>query len=352
MRNAAHMYKLKPVFKERIWGGRQLETLFHLSLPEGKIGECWAVSAHPSGMTTFENGPYEGQTLADLWDAHRLELFGPYPFATFPLHIKLLDARAYLSVQVHPNDEQAQRLEQEEFGKEECWYVLDAEPNAEIIVGHTFRTKQEVYTCVQRKEWATRLKTQAVKKGDFIYIPSGTVHALGPGVVLLEIQQTSDRTYRLYDFDRVDDTGRLRELHIEKAVDVMNIPDRRTDELVRTDLKNALTTELISKPSFKIMRHQVSGVPAILEQSETFRLISVVSGEGFVQGEDGVQTIRAGDHYFVPKGKGPHLFTGKVEIVTSEVPVPTTHRVNTVYQVETAQDKHRRVSNRLNTEPR
>ncbi|MFY7869088.1 MAG: class I mannose-6-phosphate isomerase, partial [Exiguobacterium sp.] len=212
--------------------------------------------------------------------------------------------------------------------------------------------KQEVYTCVQQKEWATRLKTQPVKKGDFIYIPSGTVHALGPGVVLLEIQQTSDRTYRLYDFDRVDDTGNLRELHIEKAVEVMNIPDRRTEELIRTDLDSGLTTELISKPSFTIMRHQVDGTPAILERAETFRLISVASGEGFVQDEDGTQAIRAGEHYFIPKGKGPHLFTGKVEIVTSEVPVPTTQRINTVYQVEKAQDKHRQVSSRLNTEPR
>ncbi|QLQ23301.1 MAG: hypothetical protein HZT42_15140 [Paracoccaceae bacterium] len=141
------------------------------------------------------------------------------------------------------------------------------------------------------------------KKGDFIYIPSGTVHALGPGVVLLEIQQTSDRTYRLYDFDRVDDTGNLRELHIEKAVEVMNIPDRRTEELIRTDLDSGLTTELISKPSFTIMRHQVDGTPAILERAETFRLISVVSGEGFVQDEDGTQAIRAGEHYFIPKEK-------------------------------------------------
>ncbi|TCI21398.1 type I phosphomannose isomerase catalytic subunit [Exiguobacterium sp. SL-9] len=345
------MYKLKPVFKHRIWGGRQLETLFDFELPPGDIGECWGVSAHPNGMTVFEDGPYIGQTLAHLWETERLALFGHYPFETFPLHIKLLDARSYLSVQVHPNDEQAQKLEQEEFGKDECWYIVDAEPGAEIIIGHTFRMRQEVYTCVDNKEWATRLKKRSVKKGDFIYIPSGTVHALGPGIVLLEIQQTSDRTYRLYDFERTDDAGMLRELHIDKAIEVMTIPELQTRDLIQTNLPAERMTELISKPAFTIRRYQVDGASFALEQSETFQLLSVLSGHGYVHSKEGGRKIQAGEHYFIPKGKGPHSITGQVEVITSEIPVPTTHRVTTVYPAGVAQRKRHQVSASPNVAP-
>ena len=313
------MYAIQPVFKERIWGGRRLEALFQFDLPEGQIGECWTVSAHASGRTHFLDGPYQGKTLDELWSTNRTELFGDYLLDAFPLHVKLLDSLAYLSVQVHPNDEEARRLEGEPYGKNECWYILEATPDAEIILGHNLKTRDDLFRCAQEKDWNTSLRHQRVKKGEFYYIPSGTIHALGPGIVLLEIQQMSDRTYRLYDYDRLGDDGKPRELHVEKAIAVTTIPDEPwTNQLETIEKEGGVMTKLLQVPSFTVIRHEVTGC-YVLRDHSVFRLLTVIEGEGEArQGEQHIH-LRKGSQFFLPRHAGDFEMTGPVTFVTSEV---------------------------------
>ena len=214
---------LKPYFQEKMWGGKRLKTEFGYEIPSDTTGECWAISAHPHGPAVVENGPYQGLNLAELWQQHR-EVFGNAKGDVFPLLTKILDARDDLSVQVHPDDAYALKHEGE-LGKTECWYVLAADEGAEMIYGHHAQTKAELKQLIEAGDWQHLLRRVPVKAGDFLYVPSGTVHAIGKGIMVLETQQSSDTTYRLYDFDRVDKkTGQKRELHLQQSIDVINVP--------------------------------------------------------------------------------------------------------------------------------
>ena len=207
---------MKPVFQEKIWGGSRLHSVFGFDLPNDKIGEDWAISAHPHGVSVIENGPFKGKTLADLWRDHQ-ELFGHSEAPVFPLLIKILDAEDDLSVQVHPDD--AYGMEHEgELGKTECWYIIDAEPGAEIIYGHHAQTKEELKAMIEDGRWDDLLTKVPVKKGDFFYV---------------ETQQSSDTTYRVYDYDRTDDQGKTRELHIQQSVDVTTVPAKAPELSIR-----------------------------------------------------------------------------------------------------------------------
>jgi len=213
---------LKPVFQEKIWGGSRLRSVFGFDIPNDKIGEDWAISAHPHGVSVVENGEYQGQKLDELWQNHK-ELFGNPTEPVFPLLIKILDAEDELSVQVHPDDAYGMKHEGE-LGKTECWYIIDAEPGAEIIYGHHAKTREELAEMIQEGRWDDLLKKVPVKKGDFFYVPSGTIHAIGKGIMSLETQQSSDKTYRVYDNDSKDANGNTRELHIQQLIDVTTVP--------------------------------------------------------------------------------------------------------------------------------
>ena len=162
---------LKPVFQEKIWGGSRLKSVFGFDIPNDKIGEDWAISAHPHGVSVVENGEFKGQKLDDLWKEHK-ELFGHPTEPVFPLLIKILDAEDELSVQVHPDDAYGMKHEGE-LGKTECWYIIDAEPGAEIIYGHHAKTREELAEMIKEGRWDDLLKKVPVKKGDFFYVPSG-----------------------------------------------------------------------------------------------------------------------------------------------------------------------------------
>ncbi|HBL2888767.1 TPA: class I mannose-6-phosphate isomerase, partial [Enterococcus faecium] len=219
---------LKPVFQEKIWGGSRLRSVFGFDIPNDKIGEDWAISAHPHGVSVVENGEFKGKRLDELWSEHK-ELFGHPSEPVFPLLIKILDAEDDLSVQVHPDDAYGMKHEGE-LGKTECWYIIDAEPGAEIIYGHHAKTREELAEMIKDGRWDGLLKKVPVKKGDFFYVPSGTIHAIGKGIMILETQQSSDTTYRVYDYDRKDAQGQTRELHIQQSIDVTTVP-AKTPEL-------------------------------------------------------------------------------------------------------------------------
>ena len=199
---------LEPVFAERIWGGRNLEK-FNYAIPEGNIGEVWVIAAHENGSSLIKNGELKGLTLKEAYEK-RPELFTKKKYDKFPLLVKILDASDYLSVQVHPEDDYARVNENGELGKTECWYVLDAKENAELIYGHTAKTKEEFNRSIDEEKWDDLFIREKVKKGDFFYIPAGTLHAIGAGNLIYEVQQNSDTTYRVYDYDRTDKDGNKR----------------------------------------------------------------------------------------------------------------------------------------------
>jgi len=196
---------LEPVFCERIWGGCNLKK-FDFSIPQGNIGEAWVIAAHDNGSSKIINGQLEGLTLKEAYEKQPT-LFTEKVYDKFPLLIKILDASDNLSVQVHPEDDYARENENGELGKTECWYVLDAKEGAKLVYGHTAKTKEEFNDKINDEQWQELFIEEEVKAGDFFYIPAGTLHAIGEGILIYEVQQNSDTTYRVYDYDRVDKDG-------------------------------------------------------------------------------------------------------------------------------------------------
>ena len=215
-----------PIFMERIWGGRKLESRFGKKLPPGKrIGESWEIVDRPEAQSVVANAPLKGQTLHELWSQHRQEIFGDAPAAPrFPLLIKLLDAEEKLSLQVHPPEKIAAKVGGEP--KTESWYVAGAEPNAEIFVGFKGATsRNEFEKSLRAGSVADHVRSLRVKAGDAMFLPAGRFHGIGGGNLLVEIQQNSDTTYRVFDWKRVDVSGKPRPLHVDQALECIDFND-------------------------------------------------------------------------------------------------------------------------------
>ena len=212
---------------ERIWGGRKLAELFGKNVPPNKrIGESWEVVDRPEAQSVVVNGPLKGATLHELWSQHRIDIFGLVPDAPrFPLLIKLLDAQEKLSLQVHPPGKIAAKLGGEP--KTECWYVASAESGAELLVGFSRRiTREEFEKSLRAGSASNEVHTIEVKTGDAMFLPAGRFHAVGAGNVLVEIQQNSDTTYRVFDWNRIDQsTGKPRQLHVDQALESIDFND-------------------------------------------------------------------------------------------------------------------------------
>ena len=213
--------KLKPLFYDKVWGGSKLKNDLGYDC-SSKTGEAWGISAHKNGSSIITNDKYKGKTLRELYYTKK-ELFGNYPSEEFPILIKVIDANNDLSIQVHPDDQYAKKYENS-FGKTECWYILDTEKNTDIIIGHKAKDIEELKSYINNNDFESVLNKFQIQKGDQFNIYSGTIHAICKGTLLLEIQQSSDITYRIYDYKRLDN-GKLRELHIDKALDVIKFPD-------------------------------------------------------------------------------------------------------------------------------
>lgn len=309
---------LEPVFKERIWGGTKLRDLFGYNIPNDRTGECWAVSAHPNGQSVVRDGALKGKTLGELWTNHP-ELFGKAADRSdvFPLLTKVLDASHDLSVQVHPDDAYAGKHENGELGKTECWYILDAEPGAEIIFGHNAKTREELSQMIADGRWDDLLCRVSVKPGDFFYVPSGTIHALGAGIVVLETQQSSDTTYRVYDYDRTDDSGNKRELHLDKAIAVTTVPHVKAETGERTEsVDDAEVTTYVSNDFFSVQRVVLDGKVSFADQAH-YRIYSVIDGSGQLTLDDRTYDLRKGDHFIIPAHAGAFRFAGQLELIVS-----------------------------------
>ena len=305
---------LQSVMQEKIWGGTHLRDVFDYDIPSDHVGEYWAISAHPNGVSTVKNGRYAGQTLDVLYAEHR-ELFGNRQEPVFPLLTKILDANDWLSVQVHPDD--AYGLEHEgELGKTECWYIISAEPGAEIIYGHNAKSKEELRQQIESKDWENLLTKVPVKAGDFFYVPSGTMHAIGAGIMVLETQQSSDTTYRVYDFDRKDDQGNLRELHLEKSIDVLNIGEPANSRPVTTKVDDLKSTLLVASDFFAVYKWEISG-KADFEKTADYSLFSVLDGQGSLKVDGQDYDIAKGSHFILPSDVQAWEIKGNLELIVS-----------------------------------
>jgi mannose-6-phosphate isomerase len=304
---------LEPVFKEMIWGGNRLRTDFHYDIPSDNTGECWAVSAHTNGDCTVKSGAYKGMVLSSLWSQHR-ELFGNVPGEVFPLLIKIIDAKQDLSIQVHPDDTYAKEYENGSLGKTECWYILNCEEDGKIVIGHNADNKEELAEMIRDNRWEDLIRVIPIKKGDFFQIEPGTVHAIKAGTVILETQQNSDITYRLYDYGRLQN-GKPRELHIDKSIDVITCPQQLKDtERKKSVLSDGEIEELVRCDYYTVDRIKLNG-SASFNQTEPFTILSVIDGEGTIDGKD----IKKGDHFILPFGYGDYSIQGNIELITSHV---------------------------------
>ena len=301
----------KPIFHGKIWGGRRLETSFGYDIPDGKIGECWAISAHGNGDCDVAEGPYAGMTLSQLWDEHR-ELFGEAKGDRFPLLIKIIDADDSLSIQVHPDDTYASEHENGSLGKKECWYVLDCEPDATIIVGQKAHDRAEFAQLVEEGRWSDLLNELPIHKGDFFQIDPGCVHAIQAGTLILETQQSSDITYRVYDYGRLGDDGKPRELHLEKSMDVIDYGMQApvSGEVTVPEVDGV--TLLNSNDRYTVERVVVKGEKT-LAQDHDFMCVSVIEGEGAVNGHE----LKLGTHFIAPAKSGGLTFTGSMTLICS-----------------------------------
>lgn len=305
---------LEPRLKDVVWGGNKLRDEFGYEGAGDATGECWGISAHPNGDCTVKNGSFQGQTLSGLYREHR-ELFGGIAAEEFPLLVKIIDARSDLSIQVHPDDAYVKQHESCPYGKTECWYVMDCPEGASLVIGHHARTRQELADMIHEGRYEELIRQVPVRKGDFIQITPGTVHAIKGGFTILETQQSSDITYRVYDYGRLVD-GRERPLHVQQSIDVITVPDKAGDEAVsHTDGLAANTmNQLISCDFYKVWKLDVTKEVRV-QQQYPFLLASVLDGSGSADGKP----VKKGDHFLFPAGYGEITFSGSMNLILSTV---------------------------------
>jgi mannose-6-phosphate isomerase len=269
--------KFKPIFFDKVWGGSDFKRLYGYDTND-QCGEAWGISAHRNGSSVVRNTKYKGMSLKDLFDQEK-HLFGQYEKDEFPILVKLISAKQNLSVQVHPNNEQAKKYNS--LGKEECWTILDHKKEVEILIGHKATTKQAWIDAIEHHSVESLLNHYPISKGDIFYISAGTVHAICAGTTLLEVQQSSDITYRLYDYNRLHN-GTLRKLHIEEGLEALTIPD----------------SDIIRRPKDTYFKYALEEVTS----SKTYQAdqhgdyIFIMSGEGHFNDEP----VKAGDFLMVP----------------------------------------------------
>lgn len=307
---------LQPVFQERIWGGTALKS-FNYDIPNEYTGECWGISAHPNGPNIIENGKHKGKTLEAVWNEDKA-LFGETGDTKFPLLTKILDANDKLSVQVHPNDEYAQKYEGE-YGKTECWYILDAQEDAEIIYDVNAKNQDELNEMIDRQQFDTLFKTVKVQAGDFFYVPAGTVHAIGKGIMILETQQSSDTTYRIYDYDRVDKDGNKRDLHLEQSKAVIHLSeDSPNTTPIHENVQAQQYTQFVSNDFFTVERWVIDG-NLNYRKPHDYCLVSIVEGSGQITVDGSDYSLNKGTHFILTTEDTEIKFNGDMTMIVSHV---------------------------------
>lgn len=297
---------LSPAVKATIWGGTRLIEQYGYCTDGDNAAEAWVLSCHKDGPSLICGGAFDGKTLGEALAAEP-EALGTHNAGKdgFPVLIKLIDARDKLSVQVHPGDEYARRVENEN-GKTEAWLILDAEPGAKLVYGVSRAvSRAEFSAAVDAGTLDGLLKTVEVRPGDVVFIPSGMLHAIGAGILLAEVQQSSNTTYRVFDYNRRDKNGNLRELHVKKATDVvdLSVPDGNFAPIgPRTVLQGGEKTLLTECPYFSMIRTVVNGDLSDVAEETSFVSLLVLEGEGTLTGNGQVLPLHKGSSLFVPAG--------------------------------------------------
>lgn len=314
---------LKPAFKDYLWGGTRLRTDYGKECDKSPIAESWELSAHKDGESIIAGGKYEGLTLSRYIEACGKEVLGARAaaFEQFPILIKLIDAKDKLSIQVHPNDNYA--LEHEgEYGKTEVWYVMSAEEGACLYYGFDHEiSKDEYRRRIQDNTLTEVLKEVKAKKGDVFFIEPGTVHAIGAGLLICEVQQNSNTTYRVCDYGRVGADGKLRELHIDKALEVSTLaPVKAAQAGGSTETKYGCKSQLIAKCKyFTSEKISVCSKACIPLDTQSFRSVIITDGSCTLSCAGGALRLKAGDSVFVPAQNGSFEIDGKCDALISYV---------------------------------
>ncbi len=304
----------KPAYKNVIWGGNNISKVFNRDIEGDNIGESWEISAHPNGLSIVDNEGPNKESLLDMFNnkANRKEIFGTHceKLDRFPILTKFIDASKSLSVQVHPNNEYAEKFEHDS-GKNEVWYIMDCKENAKIVYGF-----KEGVTKENLKDSVNHIKDNIryvdVHKGDFISIPSGTVHAILDGIMLCEVQQTSDITYRVYDWDRVDKDGNPRELHKEKALDVIDLNNK--NEIYNYNDINS-NTSIYKSDIFNIDMIKVEGEVNAKSNLESFYAYIVLEGSGMISTKNFIRNIEKGSTFLIPATLGEYKVSGNLRLM-------------------------------------
>jgi len=301
-------FKFEPIYKEKIWGSDNLKKYLNKNIPEkSKIGESWEVSDHKEGMSIISNGELKGKSLNEVLIEYGRQLLGEKPdekyLKRFPLLIKFIDANDKLSVQVHPDDKYAEKYENGEFGKTEMWYIVYAKPGAHLIAGlKPGITKEEFKNLIETGEVETALHKIEVKTGDVIFIPAGRIHAIMPGIIINEIQQNSDLTYRVYDWGRVGFEGKPRPLHIQKSLDVINFNDFTPDvaRIHYSYLNTNIVAILVKCLYFQVEKYILNEKIKFNCDGSSFNIFSVIDGYGILNWEKNSMELNKGETILIP----------------------------------------------------
>ena len=316
--------KLTAPCKDYIWGGNRLREEYGKKLDSDKIAESWELSCHKDGQSVICGGEFDGKTLSEFIAAKGKSVLGTNceRFEYFPILIKLIDAKDNLSVQVHPSNDYAMRVEGE-YGKTEMWYIVDCDEGAELLYG--FRhdiTKEEFARRIADNTLLEVTNNVPVHKGDVFFIEAGTLHAIGKGILIAEIQQNSNTTYRIYDYGRVGTDGKPRQLHVDKAVDVTVLtPPKYPTTAVGNPLKveGGVMTLLRSCEYFTVHKPELDGTARLEADSSSFDSLLVLDGEAEISAAGESVKAKKGDSVFVTAGTGKYTVSGKGEIIITDI---------------------------------
>ncbi len=318
MENQLYPLVFNPILQDRIWGGTKLKTVLGKeNLPTETTGESWELSAVEGNVSIVKNGAFAGKPLTELLEKYPVEILGTKVHeqfgAQFPLLFKFLDAREDLSIQVHPNDELAKKRHNS-FGKTEMWYVMQADEGSRIIVGFKDKSSPEQYLeHLDNKNLIEILNEVEAKKGDVFFLETGTIHAIGAGIMIAEIQQTSDITYRIYDWDRVDANGKSRELHVEEALDAMNYNTTDTQKLYNKDVNKSNT--MVDCPYFTTNYLPLDGSVQVEKSGNSFTVYICTEGEFAVERNNETYSFKKGDTVLLPAGLKAYRLNGKATLL-------------------------------------
>lgn len=302
--------KLKPATKDYIWGGNKLKTEFNIESDKEILAEAWELATHKDGNSIVLNGEFKGKTLAEALENLGFD-------SECPILIKLIDAKDNLSVQVHPNDEYAQRVENSK-GKTEMWYIVDCEEGAALTYGFTKDiTKEEFATHIKNNTLTDVLNKVPVKKGDVFFIEAGTIHSIGAGMLIAEIQENSNITYRVYDFGRVGTDGKPRELHIDKAIEVTNLNKLQNSDFKATTVKkNGYSETLLAQCNyFTTTKFEITDKIEFKKDNNSFNSILIIDGTGVLRFNGDEIDFSKGDSFYIPQGMGDYSLEGNTTII-------------------------------------